>query len=61
MVLPLDPDWLVCPYCDADIPGVTPPRRSRRGGEDELEPAYGPGDDATLVADAPEQPLPPSV
>ncbi len=58
---PLDSDWLVCPYCDADIPGVTPPRRSRRGAEDELEPAYGPGDDATLVADAPEQPLPPSV
>ena len=57
---PLDPDWLVCPYCDADIPGVTPPRRSRRDAADELEPEYGPGDDATLVADAPEHPLPPS-
>ena len=27
---PLDPDWLICPYCEAEIPGVTPQRRSRR-------------------------------
>ena len=28
---PLDPDWKLCPYCEAEIPGVTPaPRRSRR-------------------------------
>jgi len=28
---PLDPDWRICPYCEAEIPGVTPaPRRRRR-------------------------------
>jgi hypothetical protein len=27
---PLDPHWKICPYCEAEIPGVTPPRRRRR-------------------------------
>src|SRR3954467_2328770 len=28
---PLDPAWKICPYCEAEIPGVTPqPRRRRR-------------------------------
>jgi len=28
---PLDPQWKLCPYCEAEIPGVTPaPRRTRR-------------------------------
>ncbi len=27
---PLDPDWRICPYCEAEIAGVTPPPRSRR-------------------------------
>jgi hypothetical protein len=28
---PLDPQWKLCPYCEAEIPGVTPaPRRARR-------------------------------
>src|SRR4051794_29391128 len=28
---PLDPAWKLCPYCEAEIPGVTPtPRRARR-------------------------------
>ncbi|HEU4977243.1 MAG TPA: zinc ribbon domain-containing protein [Baekduia sp.] len=27
---PLDPDWQICPYCESEIPGVTPQRRSRR-------------------------------
>ena len=28
---PLDPAWKLCPYCEAEIPGVTPaPRRRRR-------------------------------
>ena len=28
---PLDPEWKLCPYCEAEIPGVTPaPRRTRR-------------------------------
>ena len=28
---PLDPQWPICPYCESEIPGVTPqPRRRRR-------------------------------
>ena len=27
---PLDPSWRICPYCEAEIPGVTPAPRSRR-------------------------------
>jgi double zinc ribbon protein len=28
---PLDPEWKICPYCEAEIPGRTPvPRRRRR-------------------------------
>ena len=36
---PLDPDWKLCPYCEAEIPGVTPqPRRRRRRSEEAAEP-----------------------
>ena len=32
---PLDPDWKLCPYCEAEIPGKTPtPRRRRRRTEE---------------------------
>ncbi len=27
---PLDPEWKLCPYCEAEIPGVTPPSKRRR-------------------------------
>jgi hypothetical protein len=27
---PLDPEWKICPYCEAEIPGRTPQRRRRR-------------------------------
>jgi hypothetical protein len=27
---PLDQAWTICPYCEADVPGVTPPRSRRR-------------------------------
>lgn len=27
---PLDPEWQLCPYCEAAIPGVTPPPKRRR-------------------------------
>jgi len=33
---PLDPDWKICPYCEAEIPGKTPmPRRRRRRTSEE--------------------------
>ena len=35
---PLDPSWKLCPYCEAEIPGVTPqPRRRRRRSEEPVE------------------------
>lgn len=27
---PLDPEWRICPYCETEIAGRTPPRRARR-------------------------------
>lgn len=45
---PLDPDWRICPYCEAEIPGVTPERKRRRrtgttGEEDALPAPASPG------------------
>ena len=35
---PLDQAWTICPYCEADVPGVASPRvRRRRGGAVEGE------------------------
>jgi hypothetical protein len=40
---PLDPNWRVCPYCEAEIAAVAnAPRRSRRRRESSTEPV-GPG------------------
>jgi RNA polymerase subunit RPABC4/transcription elongation factor Spt4 len=37
---PLDPEWKICPYCEAEIPGKTPVARRRRRRPVELdEPA----------------------
>jgi hypothetical protein len=27
---PLDQAWTICPYCEADVPGIAPPRSRRR-------------------------------
>jgi hypothetical protein len=27
---PLDQAWTICPYCEADVPGISPPRTRRR-------------------------------
>jgi hypothetical protein len=27
---PLDQTWTICPYCEADVPGIAPPRTRRR-------------------------------
>ena len=50
---PLDPGWKICPYCESEIPGVTPTARRRRrrrsSSPDELEP------EATASYEAPPQ------
>jgi RNA polymerase subunit RPABC4/transcription elongation factor Spt4 len=38
---PLDNDWRICPFCEADVPGVTPPRRQRRRRDPETEAVSG--------------------
>lgn len=38
---PLDPDWMICPYCESEIPGITPQRRSRRRSRGDEDPAAG--------------------
>jgi len=53
---PLDPEWRICPYCEAEIPGVTPtPRRRRRRRQqtEEFEP------EATASYEAPSYEAPP--
>lgn len=35
---PLDPSWNICPYCETEIPGVTPRRRRRRAVPAEHDP-----------------------
>jgi len=46
---PLDQAWTICPYCEADVPGITAPRKRRRraaaateADAGELEPAAAP-------------------
>ena len=34
---PLDPQWPICPYCETEVPGAIPPRRSRRRRGSEAE------------------------
>ena len=51
---PLDQAWTICPYCEADVPGVASPRvRRRRGGavEEELSPPY----EAALATEEPHR------
>jgi hypothetical protein len=40
---PLDPEWKICPYCEAEIPGKTPqPRRRRRREAEQTAPVEAP-------------------
>ena len=43
---PLDPVWRICPYCETEVPGVTPPRRSRRRTQSSQQTASRPPADA---------------
>ena len=35
---PLDQTWTICPYCEADVPGLSAPRKRRRRTAAESEP-----------------------
>jgi Double zinc ribbon len=52
---PLDQTWTICPYCEADVPGISGTRVRRRRGSQALEAdrlEIGQGDlDATLLSD----------
>ncbi len=38
---PLDRAWTICPYCEADVPGIAPTRSRRRRGAGALEGELG--------------------
>jgi hypothetical protein len=44
---PLDPQWTICPYCEAEVPGAIQPRRPRRRRRE--EPDDGPSAPQTAV------------
>src|SRR5271166_5876003 len=45
---PLDQAWTICPYCEADVPGISAPRRRRRRTAAAVE-----GDRAAVARDPP--------
>ena len=55
---PLDQAWTICPYCEADVPGVASPRvRRRRGAAVEVEAELSPPPyERTLPAEETPQP-----
>jgi Double zinc ribbon len=59
---PLDQTWTICPYCEADVPGLAPKRSTRRrrqAAPAPLEPDLS--DLATAVATEDPQDAPPPV
>jgi hypothetical protein len=48
---PLDQAWTICPYCEADVPGLAPPRQRRRRGAPAVETEL----DVPLRSDEDEQ------
>jgi hypothetical protein len=54
---PLDPEWQICPYCEHEIPGVTPaPRRRRRRRRSTAEELGALESEATASFEAPPSP-----
>jgi len=45
---PLDPNWKICPFCEAEVlTAAPPPRRARRRRDGTAEPASAAGDPGT--------------
>jgi hypothetical protein len=38
---PLDQAWTICPYCEADVPGIAPTRTRRRRAAATVDPEIG--------------------
>jgi Double zinc ribbon len=51
---PLDQAWTICPYCEADVPGISPQRARRRRAAAATAGAPAPATAAALEADLPE-------
>jgi Double zinc ribbon len=50
---PLDQAWTICPYCEADVPGLSGSRsRRRRGAKQEIESDLGEFDAPAATADS---------
>jgi hypothetical protein len=49
---PLDRAWTICPYCEADVPGIAPSRSRRRRGGAALEGELNPVDAVDNPVDA---------
>jgi hypothetical protein len=46
---PLEGEWRICPYCEADVPGKTPPRRQRRRRESTTQAVSTSGPPTDLI------------
>jgi Double zinc ribbon len=53
---PLDPEWQICPYCEHEIPGVTPAPRRRRRRRSTAEELGQLESEATASFEAPPSP-----
>jgi hypothetical protein len=58
---PLDPAWTICPYCEADVPGIQPQRTRRRrtaaaAAAAKIEPQLEEVGASSRADDAPDSP-----
>ncbi len=58
---PLDQAWTICPYCEADVPGIGRSRARRRRSSAVLEDDLGDLGDAASPADADAEPVQPAL
>src|SRR3954453_17530194 len=56
---PLDPSWKICPFCESEIPGVTPQPRRRRRRSTRAPAEWPPARDPVTPPAAPRRPPPP--
>ncbi|HET9721310.1 MAG TPA: zinc ribbon domain-containing protein [Solirubrobacteraceae bacterium] len=54
---PLDPQWKICPFCEAEVGGSPLPRRTRRRRETGTEPSVAARSAESLASRSAEQPI----